>query len=94
MACQFYKDPEAKKDYTIDWSTFLGADTISTSAWGDVSPVTSSPLVKSSPSNTTTTTTVWLDDGLAGTTYTVVNHIVTAAGREEDQMLVLTINQN
>jgi hypothetical protein len=82
------KDPDAVLDYTIDWSDWLGADTISTSAWTVPTGIT-----EDSDSNTTTTTTVWLSGGTAGTRYSVVNSIVTAAGREEDRTIYVTIQQ-
>ena len=44
-------------------------------------------MSKESDSKSTTATTVWLSGGVAGQSYSVVNHIVTAAGREEDRTI-------
>ena len=86
MAEFYIKDPGAKLDYQIDWSAWLGADTISTSAW-----TVQTGLTKVSDTHTTTTSTVWLSGGTLGASYTVVNHIVTVGGREDDRTLVISI---
>ena len=79
------KDPDDDLDYTINWSTWLGVDTISTSVW-DV-PI---GLTSHSPSASTTAVTIWLAGGTAGERYYVNNRIVTAAGRAvEDSFAVL-----
>jgi len=84
MGKQFLKDPDAVLDYQVDWSDWLDSDTISTSTW-----TVPSGLAEDSASNTTTTATVWLSGGTAGTSYTVVNHIVTAEGREDDRSIII-----
>ena len=76
------KDPNATKDYGIDWASFLAGDTIQSSTW-----IVPAGLTSSNPSNTSTTTTVWLAGGTLGETYTVTNRVVTAGGRTEDQSL-------
>ena len=81
---RFLKDPDAVLDYQIDWSDWLDSDTISTSAW-----TVPTGLTEDSDSNTTTTATVWLSGGTAGTSYSVINHIVTAAGREDDRTITI-----
>lgn len=45
-----------------------------------------------SDSFTTTAATVWLSGGSLGENYSVVNHIVTADGREDDQTLTIRIS--
>ena len=82
----FTKDPDAVLDYTIDWSDWLDSDTISTSTWTVASGIT-----KDSDTNTTTTATIWLSSGTAGTQYTVINHIITAAGREDDRSIYIMV---
>jgi hypothetical protein len=90
-------DPNAKKDYQIDWADFLsnnpsgGADTLLTSAW--FAPI---GLTASSPSNTTTTATVWLEvsvSGSKGNEYLVTNHITTAGGRSEDRSILIRVSE-
>jgi len=79
---RFIKDPEAVLDYEIDWSLWLSGDTITESSW-----TVESGLTKGSDFYTDTTTTVWLSGGTVMTTYLAVNHIVTAAGREDDRTI-------
>lgn len=92
----FVHDPDAKLDYGFDWNdkSWLGTDTISTSTWtvipktaGDVS------MVLSASTHDTTTTTIWADGGTDGHDYTITNHIITAAGREDDRSHVLKCRQ-
>jgi hypothetical protein len=79
------KDPASRLDYPIDWSDWLeDGDTITVSAWTVPAGIT-----VATSSNTTTTATVWLTGGTLGQTYELVNHITTAAGREEDQTLLI-----
>jgi len=88
MPQAFEKDPQAVLDYAIDWSDWLGSDTISTSAWTVPAGIT-----KDSDSNTTTTTTIWLSGGTADTDYELINHIVTAGGREDDRTITIRVRQ-
>jgi hypothetical protein len=85
----FNKDPDAVLDYTVDWSDWLGTDTISASTF-----TAESGLTVDSSTNTTTTTTVWLSDGTVGSAYRVVNHITTVAGREEDKTITIKMKEN
>ena len=81
---RFTKDPEATLDYQVDWEAWLAGDTISTSDW-DV-PI---GLTEDSDSKTTLTATVWLSGGTIGTTYAVVNEIVTVAAREDNRTIYI-----
>jgi len=87
------KDPEAVKDYQIDWSDsgngWLGSDTISSSLF-----TVGAGLTIDSQSNTTTTATVWLSGGTAGQKYKVNCHIVTAAGREDDRSFDILVEDH
>ena len=88
MTRQFQKDPDAVLDYQVDWSTWLAGDTIQ-------SHTVTAPdgLTVDSHSATSTAVTMWLSGGDAGVTYPVVCHIVTAAGREDDRTLLITIRE-
>ena len=81
---KFIKDPDSVLDYTVDWETWLDGDTISASSW--TIPV---GLTEDSDTFGDSTATVWLSDGAIGKRYNIVNHITTAAGREEDQTLII-----
>ena len=82
----FTKDPDAVLDYVIDWSAWLGVDTISTSTWTVAAGIT-----KVVDTKTTTTATIWLSGGTAGTSYTVADKIVTAGGRTDERTLTIFV---
>jgi hypothetical protein len=88
MASSFVKDPSAVVDYQVNWAAWLGVDTISTSTWTVPTGIT-----QNSATNTTTTATIWLSGGTAGTTYTLVNRIVTAAGRTDERSIRVLVRQ-
>ena len=82
-----YKDPDEVLDYELDWSTHLDTgDTISSSTW-----TVPAGLTKNSDTNGDSTTTIWLQGGTEGTTYTLLNEIVTAGGRTEQQSVTLSV---
>lgn len=85
------KDPQAKKPYFVDWSKWLGTDTIATATW-DVP----TGLTESNPSivNDGTRAIIWLEGGVSGNTYKVTVHIVTAAGLEDDGSLTIYVEDN
>lgn len=76
MTTTFTKRAAEVLDFQIDWSDFLGADTISTSTWA-----VDAGLTKNSDTHGTTTTTIWLSGGTANTNYKCTNTIVTASAR-------------
>ena len=79
----FTKDPQAKKDYTNDWSARLATgETITASSWTVETGLTQ--MASPAPSFTDTTTTIWLEGGTAGVHYVVTNHVTTDQGREDD----------
>jgi hypothetical protein len=83
---QFEKDPDAILDYTVDWSRWLGTDTILASQW-----TVPTGLTQVSSSNTSTSATVWLSGGTAGQAYTVTNRITTAGGRTDERSIVINV---
>lgn len=78
-------DPAEKLDYTIDWSTALGEDTISSSTWA----VTPSGPTLSGSDHGDTTATVFIQSGTDGLIYRLVNTIVTADGRTLQRAIIL-----
>jgi hypothetical protein len=88
MARSFGKDPDAVLDYQFDWSAWLAGDTIASHA---VTVPTGLTLVSSS--NSSTAVTVWLSGGVAGVSYPVTCHIVTAAGREDDRTITIVARE-
>ncbi len=85
---KFIKDPDSVLDYTINWLTWLDGDTISASTW-----TVPSGLTEDSDTFGDSTATVWLSGGTVGKEYRIVNHITTAAARQEDQTLIIVCKQ-
>jgi hypothetical protein len=83
------KDKDAKLDYGVDWSAWLGTDTIVASTWTVEGP--GSALILSDDDFSPTITSFWLDGGTTGQSYTLTNHITTAAGREDDRSITVSI---
>ena len=75
----FIKDPDAVLDYSVNWEAWLSGDTISASEW-----TIPTGLTNDSDSFGDSVATVWLSSGTAGKTYSIINHITTAAGRQDD----------
>ena len=86
MARNFVKDPDAVLDYEWDWAAWLGADTIASHT---VTAATG--LTVDSSEATTTAVTAWLSGGSVGMSYAVTCHVVTAAGREDDRTVTVTV---
>lgn len=82
----FWKDPDSVEDFTIDWATHLGTDTIAASVW-----TVPAGLNEVSESETTTKATVTLSGGTAEAFHTVTNRITTAGGRTLDQSIHIRV---
>ena len=91
MAYEVKKDPDADLDYGFDWSAWLGAtDTITASTWA--APAASGLTMHgASISPDGNVTSVWLSAGNVGGVYSVTNHIKTAAGREDERSMRVTV---
>lgn len=84
------KDPDDELDYVVDWSQWLGEDTIVSAAWS-ISP--SGALALERQSETDDKATVWLSGGEVGSTYEVTCQITTAAGRTRSQTTKIKIKE-
>lgn len=74
-------DPRELKDYMVDWSLVLPAEsdtTISTSIWTASTPA---GLTINSMANVDTKAIVWVSGGEVGRTYGLTNEIETVGGR-------------
>jgi len=84
------KDPDARLDYTWDWTDWLiGADTISTVTLAyipnDASLTIETPVIAGG------TAIVMISGGNLGKTYAVTAHLVTSEGREDDRTRLIRI---
>ena len=80
------KDPDAVKDYTLDWSDWLDGDTIATSVW-----VVPAGITEDSESESATSATIWLSGGTAPNEYEITNRITTAGGRSDDRTILICV---
>lgn len=85
------KDPDAILDYTWDWATWLGDDTIATSSVVVIAP---GGLVVDSSASSDTAVTAWFSGGTLGQSYSVRNRITTTAGRTNDATIYLSIEEH
>jgi hypothetical protein len=88
MARSYIQDPDAVLDYQFDWADWLGADTIASHT---VTAATG--LTVDSSTATSTAVRVWLSGGSVGASYAVTCHVVTAAGREDDRTVTITVQE-
>lgn len=89
MSIRFYKDPDDVLEYGFDWSEWLpDGVTISTSAWTVPAGIT-----KISDDKTDTITKIVLDGGTAGTSYSILNHIVASDSQEKDKVFVVAVRE-
>jgi hypothetical protein len=86
MPRSFTHDPDAVLDYEFDWSAWLGADTITSHT-----VTAAAGLTVDSTTATATAVTAWLSGGSVGASYAVACHIVTAAGREDDRTVTISV---
>lgn len=83
------KDPQDIAAYAVDWSERLGEDTISTSTFS----VVSGNVSIASQDKTDTLARCALSGGTLNETCEILNHIVTAGGKEYDQTVSLRIRK-
>jgi hypothetical protein len=79
------KDPNAVLDYSWNWATWLGTDTIANYVI-EVDGVT-----KDSDSRNGAVITAWLSGGAAGSIATATCRVTTAAGRVDDRTIYLDV---
>lgn len=82
----FTKRSTAILTYTEEYATLLGADTIATSTW-----IVPGGITSDAETDDADTTTITLSGGTDGEDYFLRNHIVTAAGLEDDRYLTILV---
>ena len=88
MSCEvsqtFCKSENEVLDYKVDWATWLGASTLTSSVWTVPADIT-----KDSDSSSTTDTTIWLSGGTFGDVYMVTNKIETNDSRTAERAFLI-----
>lgn len=82
------KDPAAVKDYSVDWTPWLGADTID-----EYTVTVQNGLVKESDSRNGGVVTIWLSGGTPGKIYKVTVHVETAGERIDERTFEIEVRQ-
>lgn len=87
----FLKDPAARLDYAVAWSTnYLNGATVSASDW-HVDPVEAGGVAVSSTVTAPTRTGATLDGGVPGHVYRIANRIMLSDGRADERALAVRI---
>lgn len=81
------QDPAETLDHTLDWSAWLGTDTIATSVWAVIP--TGPDFTTTPATHDATTATVWVKGVAFAKVYEVRNTIVSAAGRTGERSFTL-----
>lgn len=92
---KFEKDPDARLDYSVDWASFLGTDTIAAVTWiiaavTDEDPVS---LEKDDEDFNDTVAVIIVKGGTLGNRYLIVCRVTTASGLIDDRTIQITIKQ-
>jgi len=84
------KDPNADKDYNLDWTARLASgETIISAVWTSSPSGLTHPVEDQSISNGVCT--VWVSGGTAGTAYSLTCRITTSRGMVDDQTVTIKI---
>lgn len=85
------QDPDAISDYSIDWSDWLDdGETVDESTWSGPAGVALTPSLETPHAIVRVEIT---DDGLIGTAISLVNHVVSSDGQEDDRTLKIRIKE-
>jgi len=88
MLGELVKGPDDILLFTVDWSEWLGSDTINSATWSAEAGIT---VVSSS--HTSTLATAKLSGGNDRTSYDISNTIVTAGGETKEERFVLKVRE-
>lgn len=85
------KDPEAVKDYTFDWATWLGAATLNSSGTTVTVENPATGFTISAPTVASQTVTVRATGGDDGDEFDIVCRVLSSTGETDEKTLRLTI---
>lgn len=95
------KDADELLDYTVDWASFLGTDTIKSAVWYIIDPTgvkvdfnagaTVNGLASRTNAATSTTATIYLGGGTNNYTYTIICRINTNSGITAERSVKIRI---
>jgi len=82
----FLKGKNSILDFSVDWTLWLGDDSLSAVEWSVPSGIT-----KVDESFSTTMATIWLSGGMLGNSYDLVCSITTVFGRIDSRTITIII---
>lgn len=82
----YTKSPSAILDYQVDWTAWIGSDTISSVCW-----VVPAGLTQVSTASTSACASIFLSGGSASALYAVTNKISTAGSRTNDRTFFVQV---
>jgi len=88
----YLKDPDATRDYAIDWAPYLDGRTIVASDWS-VAPDEAGGIAIAEAGFDGARTAARLTGGIAGHSYSLANHVAFSDGSSDDRSLVLRVEQ-
>lgn len=80
-------DPQARLDFAFDWTEWLAAGETITA----FTTTADTGVTVDSSSQTGGLVTVWLTDGVLGSTARVTCHVTTSAGRADDRSITVRV---
>lgn len=89
MSEPFIQDPDDKLDYELDYTDWLGGDTIIDSSWA----VTPSGPTLSGQDSDDQVTVCWIEGLVVGTNYLLTNLITTSLGRKKERSINILCRQ-
>jgi len=89
MITPLIHDPNAVLDYVLDWSSYLGDDTIIANTWS-----ADSGIMVESDAFDASTTTIWVSGGTPDKRYALTSHITTIGGRDDDWTIYLLVKEH
>lgn len=87
----FLKDPAARLDYAVDWSTpYLAGASVASSDW-HVDPAEPGGIVVGATVTAPTRTGATLEGGVPGHVYRIANRITLTDGRVDERALAVRV---
>lgn len=88
----YLKDPQARVDYAIDWSSYLDGQTIAASAWA-VTPDEAGGIAVETESFALNRSAARLSGGVAGHVYRIGNRVTLSDGAIDERSITLRVEE-
>ena len=88
----FVKDPQARIDHAIDWSSYLAAQTLVASSWA-VDPAEAGGLAVEESAFEAQRSSARLAGGLVGRIYRLTNHVTLSDGQMDERSVTIRVEE-